>query len=284
MRYLEYKETLQRGSVGFPFAYYHITPSHPRYTMPPHWHDECELIRIQEGTFTLMVNREIFSLHAGDTAFINSGFLHSGIPEDCRYECIVFDLDYYLKNHQYAPENLSTLLSQQKLIRTFFPASMTEFQEIFRTMVHALSRHQTGYTLMTEGALYHFLGLLLRRDYLVENPGRAATHSKKFRECKTILNYIALHYTEPITLKEMAECVHMNPNYFCRFFREMTHQSPIAYLNYYRIECACEKLCMSNARVLDIALDCGFSDVNYFIKVFKKYKNMTPLQYLKQHA
>ena len=99
-----------------------------------------------------------------------------------------------------------------------------------------------------------------------------------------MLNYIALHYTEPLSLGELAGCAHMNPNYFCRFFREMTRKSPIEYLNYYRVECACEKLCMTNDSILSIALDCGFNDVNYFIKVFKKYKGTTPLQYLKHRS
>lgn len=282
MRYLEYKENLTRGTAAFPFAYYHVTPAHPRYNMPPHWHDECEIIRVLQGELHLMLNREEIRITQGDAVFINSGFLHSGTPVHCHYECIVFDLDFYIKNHPSAQESLSPLLNQQNLIQSRFPASETAFQGVFRTMAHALSGHKPGYTLITEGALYRFLGLAVQHNRFLPRPDYPAAHAKKFRECKTVLNYIALHYPESITLEELAGCVHMNPNYFCRFFKEMTHKSPIEYLNYYRIECACEKLCMTDSSVLNVALDCGFSDVNYFIKVFKKYKGTTPLQYLKK--
>ena len=34
MRYLEYREQRAHGSEAFPVAFYHISPSHPRYNMP----------------------------------------------------------------------------------------------------------------------------------------------------------------------------------------------------------------------------------------------------------
>ena len=72
----------------------------------------------------------------------------------------------------------------------------------------------------------------------------------------------------------------MNAKYFCRYFREMTHRTPIDYLNYYRIEQACFQLATSNSAVADIGMSCGFNDVSYFIKTFRKYKGMTPKKYL----
>ena len=283
MKYLEYQENLTRGTEGFPVSYYHITSTHPRYHMPPHWHNEYEIIRVLRGSIRLMLNREEIHLKQGEAVVVNSGFLHSGTPEnDCCYECIVFDMDYFLKVRAAAPEIPSDLLNQQKRIRSFFPSSETEFHQVFSVISHALSSRQTGYTLITEGAILYFLGLILRKNRFTSAYEHGIARSKKSGELKTVLNYIALHYPDPISLSDLAGCVHMNPNYFCRFFREMTRKSPMAYLNYYRIECACEKLCISNDSILNIALDCGFRDVNYFIKVFKKHKGTTPLQYIKQ--
>ena len=36
---------------------------------------------------------------AGDVIFVHSGILHSGIPEDCVYQCIVFDGNTFLKHN-----------------------------------------------------------------------------------------------------------------------------------------------------------------------------------------
>ena len=102
---------------------------------------------------------------------------------------------------------------------------------------------------------------------------------KKIQQYKTILSMIEQHYSEPLSLQALANTVHMNSHYFCRFFKELTDQTPIEYLNSYRVEAACEQLYVSQKSILEIALDCGFNDVSYFIKVFKKYKNLTPSEY-----
>ncbi|HIS78887.1 MAG TPA: helix-turn-helix transcriptional regulator, partial [Candidatus Caccousia stercoris] len=66
----------------------------------------------------------------------------------------------------------------------------------------------------------------------------------------------------------------------CRYFKELTHRTPIDYLNYYRIEVACEQMVYSHRALTEIAYDCGFTDSSYFIKVFRHYKHMSPTQYM----
>lgn len=98
---------------------------------------------------------------------------------------------------------------------------------------------------------------------------------------KKVLSYIEDHYTEHITLEDLAKIAGMNPKYFCRFFREMSFRTPIDYVNYYRIERACEQLSTTNTTIIEVALNCGYNDISYFIKTFRKYKGITPKQYLK---
>ena len=61
----------------------------------------------------------------------------------------------------------------------------------------------------------------------------------------------------------------------------MTGKTPIAYLNYYRIECAGELLKLTDKTVTEVAMSCGFNDMSYFSKQFKRYKNVSPLKYKK---
>lgn len=61
----------------------------------------------------------------------------------------------------------------------------------------------------------------------------------------------------------------------------MTKHTPIDYLNYYRIECACEMLSTKDISIKEAAISCGFNDTSYFIKVFHKYKGVTPKQFTK---
>ena len=87
------------------------------------------------------------------------------------------------------------------------------------------------------------------------------------------------HFSEPVTLEQIAAQAEMSPRYFCRFFQELTHRSPIEYLNYYRIEQAGDRLLHSALSVTEIAYNCGFNDLSYFIRVFKRLKGVTPKKY-----
>ena len=68
----------------------------------------------------------------------------------------------------------------------------------------------------------------------------------------------------------------MSPKYFCRFFSEMTHQTPMDYLNRQRIEQSCYELSTTDDSITEIAYRNGFNDLSYFIRTFKKYKGITP--------
>ena len=74
----------------------------------------------------------------------------------------------------------------------------------------------------------------------------------------------------------------MNTKYFCRFFRALTHNSPMDYVNFYRIEQAAWLLGQSELSVTEVAARCGFWDSSYFTKVFKKYKGYTPKEFRKR--
>ena len=87
---------------------------------------------------------------------------------------------------------------------------------------------------------------------------------------------------EQIRLEDMASLAGMNPNYFCGLFKSFTGQSPLSYLNYYRIECASEMLAARDITIPEAAEQCGFRDVGYFTRCFKKQKGMTPSKYMKQ--
>ena len=75
----------------------------------------------------------------------------------------------------------------------------------------------------------------------------------------------------------------MSPKYFCRFFRTITQQTPMDYVNYYRIERAARLLSSADWSVTAVGLECGFNDSSYFVKAFKKYKGITPKQYQKMN-
>ena len=118
--------------------------------------------------------------------------------------------------------------------------------------------------------------MVFSNHYFIENPTRTRRDYKRILQLKQVLEFIEKNYANPITLQELSASVSMSPKYFCRFFSEMTHQTPVDYLNRQRIEEACLQLAATDDSITEIAYRNGFNDLSYFIRTFKKYKGMTP--------
>lgn len=280
MKYIDYKETRKHGTFDFPFALYNVTHYHPRYTMMYHWHPEFEIIRILSGELILQLDGVEIIGRENDSFLITGGALHSGIPKNCHYECIVFNMDFFLRENQPYYKEIFSIVQHNKILQSYYPSEMTEVNYIFENISQALSSKIYGYKLLVQGNFYLFLAMTLQKNYFIEQE-YTFDNLNKIKQLKSTFIYIQSHFNEEITLYMLAKNIHMNPNYFCRFFKEITHQTPIQYLNHYRIETACEKLTTTDKTVTEIAMECGFNDVSYFVKVFKKFKGKTPTNYYK---
>ena len=280
MKYIDYKERKIQGTFNFPIAFYHQTPHSPRYHMPYHWHPHYELIRIISGSFHLNLEKDTRVYHSNDVIFISGGMFHGGIPHDCIYECIVFDLGILLKDNHACTKIIRDVMEQNITIHTHLSSRSVRILPIVTQLCESLSSRQTGYEFMVQGYLYHLLGIIIH-EHLYEENRTDSVSSQRLASLKKVLAYIADNYNSNITLDSLSRIAGMNPKYFCRYFRSMTDRTPIDYLNYYRIECACEMLSTKDISIREAAISCGFNDESYFIKTFRKYKEITPKQFMK---
>lgn len=276
MNYSSLHEDKKRGKFDFPIELYYVDSSYPRYQMPLHWHLEYELILVLSGRFHLSIDGEQYLLEAGDSAWISDGAIHGGEPENCVYECVVFDLAALLRDTPLCTKSAKEFLTHSSSYTGKLEKGSTNAQladKIFETM----EKEQNGYEWTTVGLLWQLMGNMLKSHANISlnyNQSR-----QQISKLKAVLAYIRDNYEAQITLEELADIAEMSPRYFCRAFSAMTGKTPIAYLNYYRIECAGEFLKLTDKTVTEIAISCGFNDMSYFSKQFKRYKSITPSQY-----
>ena len=275
MHYLDYNEQRQHRTGDFPLAWYPVDRHHPRYRMPMHWHREAELIHIREGALHLYIDEREILARAGDLMLIGEGVLHGGEPEDCVYDCIVFDTALLL-SVEACKRGLKSLLSHS----LFLPRADIEADPTFAGAVQALFRRceegVAGGELNVMAALFALFGRMVEKNYDARMQTVSDRFVQKAAQLKPALEYIETHYGQSITLETLARQTGMSPKYFCRFFRTVVHRSPIDYVNYYRIECASHFLTSTDMTVAEIAQHCGFNDSSFFIKQFRKYKGTTP--------
>lgn len=101
---------------------------------------------------------------------------------------------------------------------------------------------------------------------------------------RTCLKYMSEHSDEKITLEQMAELVHLHPNYLCTVFKNYTGKTIFDHLTKQRLRRASRKLRSTALPVQQVAESCGFPSVSFFTRKFRQIYGCTPTQYRKRHA
>jgi DNA-binding GntR family transcriptional regulator/AraC-like DNA-binding protein len=84
---------------------------------------------------------------------------------------------------------------------------------------------------------------------------------------------------EELTLDEMAETAGLSMAHFSQMFRKSTGESPHQFVLRHRVERAKEMLRAVDARVLDVAVACGFKTQQHFARVFRRMCGASPTEY-----
>ena len=129
------------------------------------------------------------------------------------------------------------------------------------------------------------------RNYLLQN-GVAEDHiiglslddfrNSKLRDPQKLLDYIDNHYTEDLTLEHASSMMHFSPSHFSKTFKKLMGMNYVTYVNMVRIEQAIQMLSSNQYRMIDIALECGFSNIRSFNRTFKEITGYTPTDFSTQ--
>lgn len=190
---------------------------------------------------------------------------------DCTYEKIVFDV------RQLFPvccQSEVRSLSAWTLFKKGSPKNKT-----LTGFFESLEQTSAENKLAVLSELYYCFSMILQNLPCQDRQIRDDVQTQRLAK---VLRFIESHYSSTVTLQDLADICDMSPKYFCRFFKKMTHKTPIDYLNYHRIQAAAEMLLQTQESVTEISLNCGFNDLSYFIKMFKRYQGMSPNRYRKQ--
>ena len=106
--------------MTFLLSFITLTGSHPRYVMDYHWHMEYEIVRVLEGILHMTIDGSDFTVRPGELAFITGGSLHAGVPGDCIYQCIVFDLNPFLSQNPRCRAHLQRVADHAVFVQRFF--------------------------------------------------------------------------------------------------------------------------------------------------------------------
>ncbi len=289
MHSLTFHESKEHGTLEFPAEYHYVDPNHPRYAMPFHWHKEWEIIHVIQGTFTAYADNVQYTAQSGDVLLIRDGMLHGGTPADCTYECFLFDLHGLFRSLDMVKKYLRPIYRHQILPQICYSCAQNPAVHSIVSELTCPFRQRSGadsqeppLELITIACIGRLFTYILQEGAFCKNEADTIGNTQRIDLIKSVVEYIESHYSSPITLELLAKEAGMNPKYFCRFFRSITQQTPMDYVNMYRIENAAQLLLETALPITAVGMECGFRETSHFIKVFRKYKGMTPNQYRKQ--
>ncbi len=100
---------------------------------------------------------------------------------------------------------------------------------------------------------------------------------------KQAQEYIEHHYTDKLSVEELADRFAIGRRHFERRFKQATSNTPSAYIQRVRIEAAKKDLENTAKNVGEIMYDVGYTDVKAFRSVFKKLTGLSPTDYKQKY-
>lgn len=281
------KEKKQHSSIYIPYSYYHCILPDLFPFVPLHWHNEFEISFISEGNGIFRCGDQSVAAGPGDLIVILPNMLHSICQSDEKrlvYDTILFSqsMIYGTGDDRCYIECLSHCCSSDCFVRLPVTAEHPAYDELKKAVLHVIYSAKTGsgqMDLLLKSELLRIFWLLIQNHDL-----RSSKHNSSLaaNSIRPVLSFISQNYTEPISVEQLAEMVHLSKSYFMNVFRSTTGISALEYVNQIRIQAACQLLRDTGMRSSEIAFSCGFQNLSNFNRQFRKFTEFSPVEYRKQ--
>lgn len=246
-----------------------------------HSHDHLELAFILSGEGRYRFEDGVISVKEGDMLILNPGVKHQALAcpeaETPATEFFTGATDFripgYPANSLPEPDGRYVLHTTGELRQRLF--------KICSAMEAEKAMCRQGRFFMLKAYLMQMMILVIREqcEPVEQAAGDAFESVNKKDVVDRMINYFEDHYSEKISLDQIAENMYLSPFYISRVFKSETGDTPIRHLINIRLEKARELLAGGHAgSIQEVAVSVGYDDAYHFSKLFKKRYGMSPSQ------
>lgn len=251
-----------------------------------HWHRNIEFNMVTAGRIRRVVDGQNIDQSTGDIVIINSGLLHADhwIEPNDHFEGITVQISKSFIDYWIGKDAWFQMSDDPEAIQTLrkFLSLFGDIKRQKDTLEDPLQLDLLKYRTMQ--LLFQLLSLL-RVSFLTQNQKVNERTLKSVGTIKDIINYIDQHYTENLSLSQVAEEFHYTPAHLSRLFKEHIGTKFHDYLQHVRLMNCVEVMKQQpDIQLTTCALDHGFPNIKSFIETFKRYFGCTPSAWLKNRS
>lgn len=277
------KEDAVHGSADFPMGFYRCAFPDDTPELPVHWHEEMEFTLVRSGRLNYTVGLDSVEGAAGDLLLVLPGALHAARPGVTGG--LTDSVLFHLRMLEGGEPDRCTRRFLRPLLDDPPPAvplirpgdgAYDRFRRCFDSLWDC--RDGTEFRpLLAKRALFELIELVWRHAGTRDVPDRKAGRYEE--KIKLVLGYIHAHYTESVTVAQLAALCGFSPAHFMSVFKKYMNCGCVHYINDYRLRRAASALLESDAPVTQVALDHGFQNISYFNRLFKQKFGASPRVY-----
>lgn len=242
------------------------------------WHKAVELLVVLKGEVEAYVDGVLHVLKKDDMTVINSNCVHSLFVKDPSTLFMVIEV------HPAFLKGIPEFRGQS--LRIDFSTTERTRHNPFVAMIRYYCAETFSHS-MREGTLEQhmaerYLGILLYEliaKFGVIGKDNSAGNDRQHEALQIAMDYMEANYDSEITLEQVAEKTNYNRTYISTLFKSGLGMSFRDYLVRVRLRHAITEIAETDKSILQIALDCGFSNVTALTNSVKKYCGKNPHEY-----
>lgn len=281
------REIQAHGTQEFPCAAYGTKGT----GFPWHWHEEFEMICVRSGRLIVAAGSERFHVRAGEAVMVNSGAPHMLMGDNGEWyeECdIVFHprLLYGSRDSVLYETYIHPFLLNADLPGLRFcadrPGGETAAERIEAACALCTSRLPLYEFLVREELTRVFMDAW--EGVCAELRPMTPAMRRAGERVKAVMRHLEQNLGKKMSVKELAELIHVSPRECQREFKAYLGITPHQYLSQSRLSQAAALLKNGNQSISELCQQCGFTDFSSFSRQFRDRYDMTPRQYRKKYG
>lgn len=244
-----------------------------------HKHAESfELLYIASGEGRYQVGHREYAVRPGNLVICNAGVLHGEAPFQDHvmrtYCCVLSGLQRpgLPPNWLVQPNHRPVLTLSDETIA---------IGDLFPILCDLNATSPTAYASACHHLAMSIFMLVCHALRIQEAESKNNQELKNEILVRAITDYLEQHYTEPITLEEISQSLHISPSHLSHLFKRETGLSPIQYVIHRRIGEAQSLLMETALPIRTIEERLGFGSSCHLTATFKKYVGISPREYRK---